>query len=457
MDYEQILERISDVYQQSVKFNRLAGNEENDSSNKIDLPRKVINNNFVTEIDGNYLLFFNEVYTNNIRKWLKNILKKIAWPILKRQVYYNSAVRQLLYNLIQKSNEYSTRDQEVNKKFSQLEQKIDQLPQLEQRIDQLPQLKQRIEQLSELEQKIDQLPQLKQRIEQLSELEQKIDQLPQLKQRIEQLSELEQRIDRLSELEQRIEQLSAEIQVNNSVASQFASTEEAKIKSGLWFNDPIWVAHRDNGEAYWVETTERILEKTFVIHSLACLYQSKDIEILDVGAAESLLSYELASFNYSVTAIDIRPIVLFHPNLKFVKTDICNPVLPPASFDCVIALSTLEHIGLGWYGDETGDNYDVKAAQKISLLLKPEGSFILTVPYGKKALTPVHRIYNQESLQKLVQDFTIVQISYGVRKDDFTWTITENEVEASEKEHNPDNYLPGAVAMLVCKKTCIKN
>ncbi|MEH2149284.1 class I SAM-dependent methyltransferase [Nostoc sp.] len=415
MDYEKILERISDVYQQSVRFYRPAGNEENESSKTINLPNQLINNSYVPEIDGNYLLFFNEIYTNTIRKWLKNLLKKIAWPILKRQVYYNSAVRQLLYNLIQKSDEYSTRDKEVNKKFSQLEQKIKHLSQLEQKIKHLSQLEQKIEQLSQLEQKIDQLPQL----------------------------------------QQAIDQLSAELQVNNNVASQFASAEEAKIKSGLWFNDPIWVGHRDNGEAYWVETTERILEKTFVIHSLACLYQSRDIEILDVGAAESLLSYELASFNYSVTAIDIRPIALFHPNLKFVKTDICNPVLPPASFDCVIALSTLEHIGLGWYGDETGESYDIKAVQQISLLLKPEGSFILTVPYGKKALTPVHRIYNQESLQKLIPDFKIVQISYGVRKDDFTWTITENELEASEKEHNPNNYLPGAVAMLVCKKNIV--
>ncbi|MEH1973574.1 MAG: DUF268 domain-containing protein [Nostoc sp.] len=415
MDYEKILERISDVYQQSVRFYRPAGNEENESSKTRNLPNQLINNSYVPEIDGNYLLFFNEIYTNTTRKWLKNLLKKIAWPILKRQVYYNSAVRQLLYNLIQKSDEYSTRDKEVNKKFSQLEQKIDQLSQLKQKIDQLPRFEQKIEQLSQLEQKIDQLPQL----------------------------------------QQKIEQISTELRTNSSVTNQPSSNEESKIASGLWFNEPIIVGYHENGEAYWAGTNERIFEKTFVLQFLARLYKSSNITVLDVGAAESLLSYELASFNYSVTAIDIRPIALFHPNLKFVKTDICNPVLPPASFDCVIALSTLEHIGLGWYGDETGESYDIKAVQQISLLLKPEGSFILTVPYGKKALTPVHRIYNQESLQKLIQDFKIVQISYGVRKDDFTWTITENELEASEKEHNPNNYLPGAVAMLVCKKNIV--
>ncbi len=415
MDYEKILERISDVYQQSARFNRPDENEENESRKTVNLPNKLVNNSYVIEIDGNYLLFFNDVYTNAIRKWLKSILKKIAWPIFKRQVYYNSAVRQLLYNLIQQSDEYNTRDKELNKKFSQLEQKVDQL----------------------------------------SQLEQKVEQLSQLEQKVEQLSQLEQKVEQLSQLEQKVEQISIELQADKSVTNQASSNEESKIASGLWFNEPIIVGYHENGEAYWAGTNERIFEKTFVLQSLARLYKSNNITVLDVGAAESLLSYELASFNYSVTAIDIRPIALFHPNLKFVKTDICNPVLPPASFDCVIALSTLEHIGLGWYGDETGESYDIKAVQQISLLLKPEGSFILTVPYGKKALTPVHRIYNQESLQKLIQDFKIVQISYGVRKDDFTWTITENELEVSEKEHNPDNYLPGAVAMLVCKKNLV--
>lgn len=366
MDSEKILERMKAVYQQSVKFQnngqKMQINSESQSLNNSD-------SHFI-EIDGNYLLFFNDIYTTNLGKFLKNILKKLAWPILKRQTYFNSAIKELVYKLVQKSYEYSVKAREVNEKITQLELKFE-------------------------------------------ELSTKTD----------------------------------NIHINN-----FTSAESAKIKSGLWFNEPIIIDYSSEGEAYWAVTNERILEKTFVIHSLARFYDSKNIEILDVGASESILSYELASFNYSVTAIDIRPIALSHPKLKFVKSDICQPVFSPSSFDCVIALSTLEHIGLGWYGDKKGNNYDLEAVKQINLLLKPEGIFMLTVPYGRKAVTPVHRIYDQESLQKLTQDFTVMQISYGVRKDNFTWTITENELEASVKEHNPDNYLPGAVAMLVCKK-----
>ncbi|WP_427161644.1 DUF268 domain-containing protein [Aliinostoc sp. HNIBRCY26] len=443
MEYAKILERIKEVYWQSIKTDNPKNQQDSQTATEARTLNNTIDikinshslqnhNDYSVEIDGNYLLFFNDIYTNKFSKILKKILKKISWPILKRQVYFNSVIRQVIYSLIQKNYEHSVVARELNEKITQLEKRIDQLSQLKPKIDNLPEIEKRIAQLSQLEPKIETLPELEKRIDQLSQLEPKIETLPQL--------------------EQKIEQISIELQADNRVTNNFASTEEAKMKSGLWFNEPIIVGYRENGEAFWAGTNERILERVFVLQSLSRLYDSTKVKILDVGSAESLLSYELATLNYSVTAIDIRPIALFHPNLQFVKSDICKPVIPPASFDCVIALSTLEHIGLGWYGDEQGESYDIEAVKQINLLLKPEGKFILTVPYGKKAITPVHRIYDKASLQTLIQDFTVMQMSYGLRKDDFTWTVTDNELEASLQEHNPENYLPGAVAMLVCKK-----
>jgi 2-polyprenyl-3-methyl-5-hydroxy-6-metoxy-1,4-benzoquinol methylase len=391
MNSKELLERIKYVYQQSLKSKHteektdFSNHQKLKQSNTNNIPNE--NNSLYIEIDGNYLLFFNEVYTNLISRLLKDILKKITWPVLKRQIYFNSAIRQVLYNLVQENSQNLERFGDLDDNINQLQHKMENLRQIEHRTEQI---------------------------------------------------------------EHRTEQILTELSDNKNT---YLSHKEAKIKSGLWFNEPIWVDYREHGEAYWVNTTERILEKNFVIHSLARLYDPKNsIHILDVGAAESLLSYELASFNYSVTAIDIRPISLYHPNLKFVKSDICKPTLATASFDCVVALSTLEHIGLGHYGDETEKDNDIKAVEQINLLLKPEGIFILTVPYGKKAITPLHRIYDKESLEKLIEYFIVLQISYGVRKDEFTWIMTENEIEAAVQEHNPNTYLPGAVAMLICKK-----
>ena len=415
MEEQKILERMIDVYQESIPY---SPQTEVTEKNPVADDRQLLSS-AISEIDGNYFLYFNEIYTSSfIRQWLKKILKKLTWEILKRQVYFNSAIREVLYKFIQLDYENSVKHSEINIRISQLEQTLQQLSN---------------HKVSQLEQTLQQLS-------------------PQ----VNNFSGANQQIATLDEaiygLDQKVQKIHEELAAKDNLTSKIAANEQSKIEKGLWFNEPICVGYRDDGEAYWVATTERIVEKSFVMQSLARLYESTQIEILDVGAAESLLSYELASLNYSVTAIDIRPIALSHPNLKFVKSDICKPVLPPASFDCVVALSTLEHIGLGWYGDETGDNLDGEAVKQINLLLKPGGSFILTVPYGKKALTPVHRIYDQESLQRLVQDFNVAKVVYGVRLDDFTLTLTDNQVEASLKEHNPDNYLPGAVAMLVCHK-----
>ena len=445
MEEQKILERIIDVYQESIPY---SPQTEVTEKNPVADDRQLLSS-AISEIDGNYFLYFNEIYTSSfIRKGLKKILKKLTWEILKRQVYFNSAIRELLYKFIQLDYENSVKHSEINIRLSQLEQTAQKLS--HQRVSPLEQTVQQLshQRVSPLEQTVQQLSH-----QRVSQLEQTVQQLsPQ----VNNFSGANQQIAALDEaiyaLDQKIQKISEELAAKDNLTSKIAANEQSKIEKGLWFNEPICVGYRDDGEAYWVATTERIVEKSFVMQSLARLYESTQIEILDVGAAESLLSYELASLNYSVTAIDIRPIALSHPNLKFVKSDICNPVLPPASFDCAVALSTLEHIGLGWYGDETGDNLDCEAVKQINLLLKPGGSFILTVPYGKKALTPVHRIYDQESLQRLVQDFNVAKVVYGVRLDDFTLTLTDNQVEASLKEHNPDNYLPGAVAMLVCHK-----
>jgi SAM-dependent methyltransferase len=228
--------------------------------------------------------------------------------------------------------------------------------------------------------------------------------------------------------------------------------DQAKIQQGFWFNDPIVTGYQSNGKVEWITTTERIIEKTFVEQSLGTLFPNKDFDILDVGAAESILSYELASFGYSVTAIDIRPISLFHPNLKFVQCDICEPVFEDNTFDCIIALSTIEHIGLGWYGDEKGDSLDKKAVNAIFKLLKNGGYFILTVPYGKRAETPVHRIYDKYLLNDLLSHFSIVKIQYGLRQDRYTWIVTDEEARVADKEHDPVSLLPSAAALIICKK-----
>jgi len=62
-------------------------------------------------------------------------------------------------------------------------------------------------------------------------------------------------------------------------------------------------------------------------------------------------SIELASSGFRVTGIDVRPYALKHSNFVFVQGDICHHQLELERFQAIVALSTIEHIGLGFYGD----------------------------------------------------------------------------------------------------------
>ena len=75
--------------------------------------------------------------------------------------------------------------------------------------------------------------------------------------------------------------------------------------------------------------------------------------------------------------------------LKWVeRVDKCDAETMPhagASFDAVVSVSTLEHVGLGWYGDPEGDvEKPGRVIAEMARVLKPGGWMLLTVPIGLK-------------------------------------------------------------------------
>lgn len=111
--------------------------------------------------------------------------------------------------------------------------------------------------------------------------------------------------------------------------------------------------------------------------------------VLDVGASESLLVHELRGRGYNAYGLDQRD-----PQDKipyFFKRDItehvdyfrfefsCFPHVPPI-FNYIVAVSSIEHVGLGAFGDVAKPNGDRLALETIHRLLIDEGFFIMTVP-----------------------------------------------------------------------------
>lgn len=128
------------------------------------------------------------------------------------------------------------------------------------------------------------------------------------------------------------------------------------------------------------DCTSRTVKYRFVYRNLP----PPGTKILDVGCCDFLLTLKLAKRGYQMTGIDARPYLEKHPNLTFIQADACRMPFPDANFDAVIAVSAIEHIGLGAYGDPVQEGADAKAAKEIHRVLKPGGRLILTTPFAAK-------------------------------------------------------------------------
>ncbi|MCS7230990.1 MAG: class I SAM-dependent methyltransferase [Elusimicrobiota bacterium] len=172
--------------------------------------------------------------------------------------------------------------------------------------------------------------------------------------------------------------------------------------------------------------TERIFERGFLFMNLYDV--SVGSKILDVGCCWSSISLELSCLGYKVWGIDISEYPFYHPNFTFVKGSICKTEFEDNFFDVIIAISTIEHIGLGHYGDSVFED-DYQAVSEIKRILKPNGKFILTLPFGKNMKTQLFRVYDKEALNKLISSFEIVKLQYFLNYNDKYWTlVTEEEV-----------------------------
>ena len=78
---------------------------------------------------------------------------------------------------------------------------------------------------------------------------------------------------------------------------------------------------------------------------------------------------------------------------------------------------------------------------------------MITVPFGVRAVLPLHRIYDRKLLRDLFRPFKIKKIDFGIKIDDKTWISPATEKQAAVQKHNATTQLPSAVAMALCTKS----
>ena len=137
---------------------------------------------------------------------------------------------------------------------------------------------------------------------------------------------------------------------------------------------------------------------------------------LDVGSRVDGFVAHVASFR-PIEAIDVRPLDSDIPNLKFVCADMMGE-LPDElveSTDSLSCLHTIEHFGLGRYGDPINFDGHVIGLQNMTRMVRPGGTFYLSTPIGRDQRIEfnAHRVFSLPYLrEKLADDFAVESFSY---------------------------------------------
>jgi 2-polyprenyl-3-methyl-5-hydroxy-6-metoxy-1,4-benzoquinol methylase len=172
-------------------------------------------------------------------------------------------------------------------------------------------------------------------------------------------------------------------------------------QAGTWFNPPVTLLHGE-GTVRHNEVNERIVEIPYALGAAAAL--PAGARVLDVGAAESTLALSFASLGLEVTATDLRPYPIEHPRLRSVVGPLEEWSGPEEPFDAAFCVSSIEHFGLGAYGEAAGDtDLDRRVIERIAGWLRPEGELVLTAPYGEWELGAQQRVYDSEHLDALLE------------------------------------------------------
>lgn len=190
-------------------------------------------------------------------------------------------------------------------------------------------------------------------------------------------------------------------------------------------------------------TTERVVEYPFVFQHLG----PPDGPVLDVGCSGSRLPIALASRGYRVVGFDFSGYPYPHPGLRAVRGDIIRAPFDDASFSRIIAISVIEHIGIGHYGDPLAGEGDHRAVEEIARLLRPGGRTILTVPFGKAMINDWMRVYDPPRLRRLIGPLQPQVVEYAVG-DDGQWGPAEEDRAARIDWNGPSR----SVALVVAAK-----
>jgi hypothetical protein len=131
-----------------------------------------------------------------------------------------------------------------------------------------------------------------------------------------------------------------------------------------------------------------------------------------VDISSSLHFCTILSSFVKVRFYDFRPPILLLPDLEVGKVDLTNLYFKTGTIYSISCMHTIEHIGLGRYGDPIDPEGDTKALRELARVTAPGGHLLIVVPVGlPEVMFNGQRIYSYEWMISMFYGFDLREFS----------------------------------------------
>lgn len=163
------------------------------------------------------------------------------------------------------------------------------------------------------------------------------------------------------------------------------------------------------------KTSTTKLDPVYYIQGAWCarkVFDNKPKSHVDIGSQAQMVG--IISQFVPTTMVDIRPLTVNLPELKFIKGDITNLPFKNESIESLSSICVVEHIGLGRYGDSIDPKGTEKSAKELSRVIAKNGRLYITVPIDKENRTyfNAHRAFTPSYILSIFKDLTLVEEKY---------------------------------------------
>ncbi len=165
------------------------------------------------------------------------------------------------------------------------------------------------------------------------------------------------------------------------------------------------------------------------------LAESRPKKHIDISS--SLYFAGITSAFIPIDFYDYRPAHLHLSNLESKKGDLLALPFEDNSVQSISCMHTIEHVGLGRYGDPINPDGDIEAINELKRVTAHGGSILFVVPIGEKAMIEfnAHRIYTYEQVMKLFSDVTLKEFALIPEDENKGGLIRNTSPSLIEGEH----------------------